>query len=275
MTGSTPRTRWPSRQPAPRCLCQVRGRTPRRFAQAVTHRLAGALRQCVHTGGERHSGACLHSERTCAACRARPCTRCRALRAKNADIPFQKAVAGVHVGWIDGQPVVNPTVSQRARQGLGGWRKPCTAAQPLPQPPLAPARCTAAHAPSASYGPCHVPTSLPRHQLPHCPRRGCAHPTTAPQVAQQACSKLDLTLAGTRDAVLMIEGFCDFLTEEQMLEVRGGDGDSGGGFARCWRSGGAVGLGAVAGHWQRAPRARPWQNSSQRLVRQLCGCSAH
>lgn len=28
-----------------------------------------------------------------------------------ADIPFQKAVAGVRVGWIDGKPVINPTVS--------------------------------------------------------------------------------------------------------------------------------------------------------------------
>jgi polyribonucleotide nucleotidyltransferase len=30
-------------------------------------------------------------------------------------------------------------------------------------------------------------------------------------------SKLDLVLAGTEDAVLMIEGYCDFLTEEQVL----------------------------------------------------------
>jgi polyribonucleotide nucleotidyltransferase len=32
-------------------------------------------------------------------------------------------------------------------------------------------------------------------------------------------SKLDLLIAGTEDAVLMIEGFCDFLTEEQVLEA--------------------------------------------------------
>lgn len=32
-------------------------------------------------------------------------------------------------------------------------------------------------------------------------------------------SKLDLMLAGTEDAVLMIEGSCDFLTEEQVLEA--------------------------------------------------------
>jgi polyribonucleotide nucleotidyltransferase len=31
-------------------------------------------------------------------------------------------------------------------------------------------------------------------------------------------SKLDLILAGTEDAILMIEGYCDFLTEEQVLE---------------------------------------------------------
>jgi polyribonucleotide nucleotidyltransferase len=34
-----------------------------------------------------------------------------------------------------------------------------------------------------------------------------------------ADSKLDLVIAGTSDAVLMIEGFCSFLSEEQMLEA--------------------------------------------------------
>jgi polyribonucleotide nucleotidyltransferase len=32
-------------------------------------------------------------------------------------------------------------------------------------------------------------------------------------------SKLDLILAGTEDAILMIEGFCDFLPEEQVIEA--------------------------------------------------------
>lgn len=40
-----------------------------------------------------------------------------------------------------------------------------------------------------------------------------------PTTEQQHRSKLDLMLAGTEDAVLMIEGFCDFLTEEQVLEA--------------------------------------------------------
>lgn len=40
-----------------------------------------------------------------------------------------------------------------------------------------------------------------------------------PTVEQQKSSKLDLLLAGTDDAILMIEGFCDFLTEEQVLEA--------------------------------------------------------
>lgn len=40
-----------------------------------------------------------------------------------------------------------------------------------------------------------------------------------PTVAQQKQSKLDLLLAGTEDAILMIEGHCDFLTEEQVLEA--------------------------------------------------------
>lgn len=41
-----------------------------------------------------------------------------------------------------------------------------------------------------------------------------------PTVAQMEVSRLDLVIAGTRDAVLMIEGFCYFLTEEEMLAVR-------------------------------------------------------
>lgn len=32
-------------------------------------------------------------------------------------------------------------------------------------------------------------------------------------------SRLDMVLAGTEDAVLMIEGYCDFLTEEQLIEA--------------------------------------------------------
>jgi polyribonucleotide nucleotidyltransferase len=40
-----------------------------------------------------------------------------------------------------------------------------------------------------------------------------------PTIEQQRSSKLDLMIAGTEDAVLMIEGFCDFLTEEQVLEA--------------------------------------------------------
>lgn len=40
-----------------------------------------------------------------------------------------------------------------------------------------------------------------------------------PSNAEQKDSKLDLMIAGSEDAVLMIEGFCDFLTEEQVLEA--------------------------------------------------------
>lgn len=39
-----------------------------------------------------------------------------------------------------------------------------------------------------------------------------------PTVEEMKKSRLDLVLAGTEDAILMIEGFCDFLTEEQVLE---------------------------------------------------------
>jgi polyribonucleotide nucleotidyltransferase len=40
-----------------------------------------------------------------------------------------------------------------------------------------------------------------------------------PTVDEMKDSKLDLVLAGTEDAILMIEGFCDFLTEDQVLEA--------------------------------------------------------
>ncbi|PSC72537.1 putative polyribonucleotide nucleotidyltransferase chloroplastic [Micractinium conductrix] len=40
-----------------------------------------------------------------------------------------------------------------------------------------------------------------------------------PTLAEQEESTLDLMIAGTSEAVLMIEGFCDFLTEEQTMEA--------------------------------------------------------
>lgn len=40
-----------------------------------------------------------------------------------------------------------------------------------------------------------------------------------PSVQKMKASKLDLMIAGSEDAVLMIEGYCDFLTEEQVLEA--------------------------------------------------------
>ena len=40
-----------------------------------------------------------------------------------------------------------------------------------------------------------------------------------PTIEEQKRSKLDLLLAGTEDAILMIEGYADFLTEEQILEA--------------------------------------------------------
>ncbi len=39
-----------------------------------------------------------------------------------------------------------------------------------------------------------------------------------PTIEEMKTSKLDLVLAGTEDAILMIEGFCDFLTEDQVIE---------------------------------------------------------
>jgi polyribonucleotide nucleotidyltransferase len=40
-----------------------------------------------------------------------------------------------------------------------------------------------------------------------------------PTVEEMKTSRLDLMLAGTEDAILMVEGHCDFLTEEQVLEA--------------------------------------------------------
>lgn len=40
-----------------------------------------------------------------------------------------------------------------------------------------------------------------------------------PTAEQEASSMLYLMMAGTANAILMIEGFCSFLTEEQLVEV--------------------------------------------------------
>lgn len=40
-----------------------------------------------------------------------------------------------------------------------------------------------------------------------------------PTLTEMSNSSLDLMLAGTEDAILMIEGYCDFLTEEQVLQA--------------------------------------------------------
>lgn len=40
-----------------------------------------------------------------------------------------------------------------------------------------------------------------------------------PTLEEMESSVLDLVLAGTEDAILMIEGYCDFLTEEQIMEA--------------------------------------------------------
>lgn len=40
-----------------------------------------------------------------------------------------------------------------------------------------------------------------------------------PTTDEMKTSTLDLMLAGTEDAILMIEGYCDFLTEEQIIEA--------------------------------------------------------
>lgn len=45
------------------------------------------------------------------------------------------------------------------------------------------------------------------------------HFVVNPTTEEMKASKLDLVLAGTEDAILMIEGFCDFLTEEQVIEA--------------------------------------------------------
>lgn len=44
------------------------------------------------------------------------------------------------------------------------------------------------------------------------------HYVINPTAEQMAKSKLDLVLAGTEDAVLMIEGNCDYLTEQQVID---------------------------------------------------------
>ncbi len=56
-----------------------------------------------------------------------------------------------------------------------------------------------------------------------------------PSSEEMAASRLDLVVAGTAEAVLMIEGFADFLSEEEMLEVRVGGCWVGCGWVVCAR----------------------------------------
>lgn len=49
--------------------------------------------------------------------------------------------------------------------------------------------------------------------------RGSAAPVVNPTLAQMADSRLDLVVAGTHEALLMIEGFADFLSDEEMLQA--------------------------------------------------------
>lgn len=44
-------------------------------------------------------------------------------------------------------------------------------------------------------------------------------PILNPDMEEQEYSKLDLIVAGTPDAVIMIEGYSDFLSEEDMMKV--------------------------------------------------------
>ena len=48
---------------------------------------------------------------------------------------------------------------------------------------------------------------------------GSDEPIVNPSQEQMKESRLDLVLAGTDEAVLMIEGFCDFLTTDEMLRA--------------------------------------------------------
>ena len=48
---------------------------------------------------------------------------------------------------------------------------------------------------------------------------GSDEPVVNPTSEQMKQSRLDLVLAGTDEAVLMIEGFCDFLTTDEMLRA--------------------------------------------------------
>jgi polyribonucleotide nucleotidyltransferase len=65
-----------------------------------------------------------------------------------------------------------------------------------------------------------VPIVNPTMEQVLCARALCVvAPAYLTRASQMADSKLDLVIAGTSDAVLMIEGFCSFLSEEQMLQA--------------------------------------------------------
>ena len=107
----------------------------------------------------------------------------------NADIPASRVVAGVRVGLLpDLGFVVNPTIEQMEASTLD---LVIAGAQLMHQP------CGCLRRPSLLSVDC----------LGTWARDTSSQPWT-------------LQPAGTTSAVLMIEGYCDFLTEDQMLEVR-------------------------------------------------------
>jgi hypothetical protein len=99
---------------------------------------------------------------------------------------------------------------------------------PLDEPPLpyVPGHVPLAQPPTRP--PTHPPSQVPFDKPVACVRVGLIPPAEGeagpgtfvvnPTKAQAAASSFDLVLAGTAEAVLMIEGFADFLPEEIVLE---------------------------------------------------------
>jgi hypothetical protein len=209
MTASTSPSRWPSQQQQPRCSYQV-GLVPWWRSAAPLSAAPPPLPPFPptphptppHPTTPRHDARDRTHANACG--RTTPC-------ATHADIPLVKAVAGVRVGYLPaaGGWVINPSAAQaRALRWRAGARARAHTLL-LSDAAGCPGACCHQHS--------HPHNQTITQSSPPPPRPTHTLFCTPPQMAS---SKLDLLMAGTADAVLMIEGFCDWLTEEQMIEVR-------------------------------------------------------
>ncbi|CAI5985719.1 unnamed protein product [Closterium sp. NIES-65] len=121
------------------------------------------------------------------------------------DVPLAGIVAGVRVGMANGALVVNPTNQHRSSL--------LSPPSSHPSPPTAP--------PNSPFPSPRAVSDIPLAGIVAGVRVGMVNGALVvnPTNQQLEGSPLDLVVAGTTDSVLMIEGYCNLLSEEQLLEA--------------------------------------------------------